>query len=80
MLRELRTPDPERWALLRRITAPTLIVAGGSSSFVSQDRIREAATVIPDVRLVEIDAGHHVHKRAPAAFTAVVLEFLATLG
>lgn len=62
---------------LGRITAPTLVVAGGSGGVRRQRWIQESA--IPDVRVVEIDAGQPVHERAPAAFTQVVLEFL-TLG
>jgi esterase len=77
IMRAFRTPDPEWWALLGRISAPTLVVAGGGSSFVSQDRVRAAAAAIPDARIVEIDAGHHVHKHAAAAFAQAVLDFLA---
>lgn len=76
IMRAFRTPDPEWWALLGHIAAPTLVIAGGATSLVSQDRIHAAAAAIPDARLVEINAGHNVHKHAAAAFASIVLEFL----
>ncbi|GAA4533989.1 alpha/beta fold hydrolase [Amycolatopsis samaneae] len=75
--RELRTPDPRWWALLPTINAPALVVAGGPASIVSQDRIRMLAEALPDARLVEIDAGHRVHRDAPAAFADAVVPFLS---
>ncbi|MFE0020243.1 alpha/beta fold hydrolase [Amycolatopsis sp. NPDC059021] len=77
LFRRFRTPDPEWWARLAAITAPTLVVAGGSTSIVSQERIRLLADVIPDARLVEIAAGHRVHRDAPGAFAEAVLPFLS---
>ncbi|WP_020667496.1 alpha/beta fold hydrolase [Amycolatopsis nigrescens] len=74
--RGLRTPDPDWWALLASIAAPTLLVAGGPASHLSRERIQETAAAIPDARMVEIEVGHHVHREAPAAFAEAVLDFL----
>lgn len=76
IVRSFRTPDAEWWALLGRICAPTLVIAGGPTSIVSQERIHASAAAIPDAQLVEINAGHNVHKHAAAAFASIVLEFL----
>jgi pimeloyl-ACP methyl ester carboxylesterase len=68
---------PEYWDRLAGITAPTLMVAGGPTSHVPQERLAEVAERIPDCRLVTIPAGHHVHRNAPDEFLTVVREFLS---
>lgn len=70
--------DPTRrmWALLPGITAPTLIIGGGPSSSIPQELLAEAAGLIPDCRLVEIDTGHDVHENRPNEFTSAVLGWL----
>ncbi|MFI9323650.1 alpha/beta fold hydrolase [Kitasatospora aureofaciens] len=73
---QLDTPDPAWREGLTRITAPTLAVAGGPSSHVPQERIAELARLIPDCRLVTIEAGHLVHNARPAEFVAAVAPFL----
>ena len=71
-------PDPAWWDGLIRITAPTLVVAGGPDSHLPQDQIAEMAARIPESRLVTIPAGHLVHATRPAEFRAVVEDFLGT--
>jgi len=61
---------------LAAITAPTLIVAGGPDSHVSQDRLADMAALIPGARLVTIPAGHLVHAAQPARFISAVTGFL----
>ncbi len=67
---------PEYWDRLADITAPTLLVAGGTTSHVPQERLTEVADRIPDCTLVTIPAGHHVHRNAPDDFVKVVRSFL----
>ncbi|MFJ9443399.1 alpha/beta fold hydrolase [Kitasatospora sp. NPDC101235] len=69
-------PDPAWRAGLARITARTLAVAGGPASPVPQERIAELARLIPDCRLVTVEAGHLVHGARPAEFVAAVAPFL----
>lgn len=76
ILEELNDPDPAWWSALRRITAPTLIVGGGSSSTVDQRELVAASEAINDCDIVTIDAGHHVHATLPAAFATAVNAFL----
>ncbi len=76
--RPLRRPDPETtWALLRRITCPTLLVRGAESDILSRETAERMVREIPDCSLVEVpDSGHSVPLDNPAGFLAAVREFL----
>ncbi|MFC4586430.1 alpha/beta fold hydrolase [Sphaerisporangium corydalis] len=73
---ERRNPDPAWVERLSEITAPTLVIAGGAASHVSQESVAEVAARIPGARLVTIEAGHDVHATRPADFLAVLTDFL----
>jgi 3-oxoadipate enol-lactonase len=73
---QIDDPDPAWLERLGEITADTLVVSGGPSSHVPQDRIAELARRIPGGQTVTIPAGHLVHDAEPEAFTEVVLAFL----
>jgi pimeloyl-ACP methyl ester carboxylesterase len=64
------------WEELEAITAPTLLVSGGPASHLPQAQVHEVVRRIPDCALVEINAGHHVHRRKPAQFLDAVLAWL----
>jgi esterase len=72
----LRTPDPAWWAALAEVTADTLWLAGGPTSHVDQDLLRDAAARMPSARVVEIPVGHRIHSEAPGDFAAAVVPFL----
>ena len=72
---DLNAPDPAWHALLPKITAPTLVVAGGPGGPFDQEQIAWLAGRIPDARLVTIEAGHLVHLDRPDEFLAAVREF-----
>jgi pimeloyl-ACP methyl ester carboxylesterase len=76
--RQIDQPDPRWLERLGRITAETLVVAGGPRSHVSQDGVAELARRIPNGHTVTIPVGHLVHHAAPEAFTEVVAAFLLT--
>lgn len=69
-------PDPAWWEGLTDITAPTLLVAGGPASHLSQEQLAAVAHRIPDGRLVTIGAGHMVHDERPAEFLTELRAFL----
>jgi 3-oxoadipate enol-lactonase len=75
--REAEQEDVELWDRLGSITAPTLLVGGGPESSVPAEKLRAVAEQIPVCELVEIPAGHYVHREKPAEFLAVVLGWLA---
>ncbi|MCM1947008.1 hypothetical protein NC315_16750 [Streptomyces sp. G2] len=50
-------------------------MAGGPAGDVPQDRPAGLAEVVPDARLVTVEAGHLVHETRPAAFLAAIGEF-----
>lgn len=73
---EIDTPDPQWLAQLDRITADTLVLAGGPPSHVPQDGVAELARRIPRARLLTIPVGHLIHDAAPEAFSTAVSAFL----
>jgi len=72
---QLNDPDPAWWDRLPEITAPTLLIAGGPSSHLSQEKLAEVAHRLPRGTLLTIAVGHHVHATRPAEFAAAVLGF-----
>lgn len=76
VMRDLHKPMPGWWHALRRVAAPTLVVAGGSRSHVDQQRLRELARALPDASLATVKAGHRVHTKAFDAFSSVAMPFL----
>jgi pimeloyl-ACP methyl ester carboxylesterase len=74
--RQRNAPDPAYWDRVAAITAPTLIVAGGSGSQLPQNEMTRMARTIPDCRLITIEAGHLVHEKEPEEFAARVEAFL----
>jgi pimeloyl-ACP methyl ester carboxylesterase len=77
IVRQLNHPDPAWWDRLGDITAPALIIGGGSTSHVPQERLAAAAARMPDSRLITIEgAGHNVHLTRADAFLDAVTAFL----
>ncbi|GCD47436.1 alpha/beta hydrolase [Streptomyces paromomycinus] len=70
-------PDPAWWDGLAKITAPTLVIAGGPTSHIPQQQLRDMAERIPDCRLVTVEgAGHLVHEERPLEYLDAVRTFL----
>ena len=74
--RQIDDPDPAWRDDLARVTAPTLVLAGGPTSHVPDDTIDELVHRVPDARRVTIAVGHLIHARAPQAWLDTVLPFL----
>jgi len=65
------------WALLHRITAPTLLVRGEHSPVLTRPTVEEMASRIPQARWEEVaGAYHHLVLDRPAEFSAVLDNFL----
>jgi 3-oxoadipate enol-lactonase len=73
---QINNPDPAWLGRLGRITAQTLVIAGGAGSHVPQDWVADLARQIPSARLETIEAGHSIHETDPDAFTRAALAFL----
>lgn len=73
---EFVDPDPTWWERLSDICAPTLLIAGGPSSHIPQDKLEEVAARIPTCSIVTIPVGHHVHEARPVEFNEAVAVFL----
>ena len=73
---QIDSPDPGWLDRLGRITAGTLVIAGGAGSHVPQDWVAELARRIPGARIETIEAGHMIHVTEAKAFTRAALTFL----
>jgi len=73
---QIANPDPAWWDRLADITAPTLLIAGGPSSHIPQEKLVEVAAALPTSTLVTIPVGHSVHQNSPAEFTTAITAFL----
>ena len=73
---QIDSPDPGWLDRLGRITAGTLVIAGGAGSHVPQDWVAELARRIPGARIETIEAGHMIHVTEAEAFTRAALTFL----
>ena len=75
---EIDEPDP-RWPdVIAAIRAPTLVIGGGTRSFLPQHHVEELATTLAYGVQVTIDAGHLVHATKPAEFLAELKAFLGS--
>lgn len=70
-------PDPAWWDRAADVTAPVLMLAGGSSSHVPQDSFAAVLPMLPDGQVHEIPVGHHIHRQTPDQFVSAVTLFLA---
>ncbi|GAA1509338.1 alpha/beta hydrolase [Kribbella lupini] len=76
VLAELQAPRPEWWTDLPKITAPTLLLAGGSGSHLDQSRFDLVAKSLPAASITEVPVGHRIHSKAPERWMGAVRDFL----
>jgi pimeloyl-ACP methyl ester carboxylesterase len=71
--------DPKLERRLRRITAPTLVVAPSDDRLIPVEHAKRYAATIPGAAYAEVaDCGHAMYFERPEAFAAVVTRFLAS--
>lgn len=81
LVHQIHNPDPSWWNDLPKITAPTLIIGGGSTSYTPQKGLAEAARLLPEGRLETIEgAGHMVHRTFPQEYKDLLRNFLLQNG
>jgi len=73
---EIDDPDPSWPKIVAGIRATTLVVGGGSHSFVPQQHVAEMVDRIHHGRLTTIDVGHLVHESSPEEFTDELMAFI----
>jgi 3-oxoadipate enol-lactonase len=78
VIAHLRTPDPQWWADLSRITARTLLVGGGPTSHLPMEPQRAVASAVRGRFELVDGAGLRVHSRRPDEFRDVVVPFLTS--
>ena len=71
-----RSPHADRWAALREIRCPTLVVRGTRSNVLADDVARRMVRELRDGTLLELDAGHNVALERPRELTEAVVELL----
>lgn len=75
-LTEVNDPERRMWALAPSIGAPHPAHPRWVIEHHPQDLLAEVPRIIPDCRMVQIDAGHDVHENRPDAFVSAVLGWL----
>lgn len=78
IVEQVNDPTLRYWKHLPDITAPTLLIGGGPTSHIPQDKLVEVSKLVPDCTLTTIPAGHNIHESHPAAFAEAVLTWLST--
>lgn len=69
-------PDIDYWAVLSRVSCPTLVLRGEESPILDQDVAERMVKILPDGRLRVIPrAAHTLQEDNPAGFLAAVKEF-----
>ena len=63
------------WERLGEITAPVLIVRGTRSTTFSEATAKRLLEILPDARLVDLDAGHNVALDRPRELADLVVDF-----
>ncbi|NHC15732.1 alpha/beta fold hydrolase [Motilibacter deserti] len=73
---QIDDPDPAWPRLMRSISVPSLVIAGGPTSFVPEGHIAELVSMLSDAELRTVPAGHLVHRKEPEQFLAHLMAFL----
>ena len=76
VLAQLARADPRWWESLAQITAPTLIIGGGSDDVGQRALLDLLAAAIPGSARADLGGWRRGHASAPDSFAAVVMPFL----
>lgn len=72
--------DPAWWDRLSAVSAPTLVISGGTRSFLPTEHLADLSAALPEARLEVIETGHSVHRDRRRKFACVAGEFLSPSG
>lgn len=73
---QLAQADPRWWEALTQITAPTLIIDGGSDDAVRRALLDLLAAAIPGATRADLEGSRRGHASDTDPFAAVVMPFL----
>jgi pimeloyl-ACP methyl ester carboxylesterase len=73
----VRFTEEQVQAFLRAIAAPVLAVRASHGWPFSPELVAARSAIIPDLRVAEVEGGHHVHLTHPERVAAAVRGFLA---
>ena len=76
VLAQLARADPRWWESLAQITAPTLIIGGGTDDLGQRALLDLLAAAIPGSARADLGGWRRGHASAPDSFAAVVMPFL----
>ncbi|EFH82820.1 alpha/beta fold hydrolase [Ktedonobacter racemifer] len=77
IISQVRNPPSSWWNDIHKVTVPTLIIGGGATSHVPQEKLAEVAHLMPDARFVSIEGGGHaIHRNRPEEYKEQIAEFL----
>jgi pimeloyl-ACP methyl ester carboxylesterase len=76
----VRFTEEQVHAFLRAIACPVLAVRASHGWPFPEELVAARAAVVPDLRVVEVEGGHHVHLTHPERVAPAVREFLAGEG
>jgi len=72
--------EPDFWSELVDISAPTLLIGGGTKSHIPQAQLDEVRSLITACELMTLPAGHYVHRSLPELYGQTALEWLSTVS
>jgi pimeloyl-ACP methyl ester carboxylesterase len=67
---------PYLWDAAAKITAPTLIMKGAASPFISDDLSRRMCAAIKRAEVATFDTGHYIPREAPEEFCDAIRSFI----
>lgn len=74
---QARNPPSSWWNDVHQVTVPTLIIGGGATSHIPQEKLAEVAHLMPDARFVSIEGGGHaIHQNRPEEYKEQIAKFL----
>lgn len=77
IISQVRNPPSSWWNDVHKVTVPTLIIGGGATSHVPQEKLSEVAQLMPDARFVSIEGGGHaIHRNCPEEYKEQIAKFL----
>lgn len=73
---QIDRPDPQWPQIFAGVSIPTMVIGGGTQSFVRADHVEQLGRLVADCRVHHLQTGHLVHATDPEGFVRLVREHL----